>query len=166
MKGSATEGIRMDEREIGFQPLDDDATGCTLVFVPTDPTDSMYQPLCALAVLAGLNARGFSGVCECYIRPDIRAGEYLMGIGLEFSGDAPDEGWWGALVSNVRDACADDEEIRLDRDGCEFASVGELRAIMLHAGTAGFEGGVAVWVSDPAGPDQNSPFTMLCRRVR
>lgn len=56
-------------------------------------------------------------------------------------GDAPDDGWWGAFVSDVLDACADDEEIRFDRDGCEFASVGALRAAMRHAGTAGFGGG-------------------------
>jgi hypothetical protein len=156
----------VDEREVGLQPLDDAATGCTLVFVPADPASTIHQPMSALAVLAGLHARGFSGVCECYIRPDVRDGEYLMGVGLGFPGEPPGDGWWGAFVSNVRDACADDEDIRLDRDGCEFASVGELRAAMLHAGTAGFEGGAAVWVSDPAGPDPNSPFTMLCRRVR
>jgi hypothetical protein len=73
-----------------------------------------------------------------------------MGAGLGVPGDAPDDGWWGAFVGNVRDACADDEDIRLDRDGCRFASVGELRAGMLHAGTAGFEGGAVVWASDPA----------------
>jgi hypothetical protein len=65
----------MNERERGLQPLDEAATGCTLVFVPNG---RLYQPLSALAVLAGLNARGFSGVCECYIRPGILDGEYLM----------------------------------------------------------------------------------------
>lgn len=152
----------MDERERGLQPLEDAATGCTLVFVPTG---RMYQPLSALAVLAGLHARGFSGVCECYIRPGVRGGKYRMGVGLGFDGDAPDDDWWGAFVDDVRDACAEDEEIRLDRGRCEFATVGELRAAMLHAGTAGFESGAAVWVSDPAGPDPDSPFTVLCRRI-
>jgi hypothetical protein len=152
----------MDERERGLQPLDDDATGCTLVFLSAS---RMYQHPSALAVLAGLYPRKFSGVCECYIRPDVRGGKYLMGVGLGFDGGTPDGPWWGAFVDNVRDACADDEDIRLDRDACEFATVGELRAAMLHAGTAGFEEGVAVWVSDPAGPDPDSPFTVLCRRV-
>jgi hypothetical protein len=76
----------MDKRERGLQPLDENVTGCTLVFVPTG---RMYQPLSALAVLAGLNAKGFSGVCECYIRPDVRDAEYLMGVGLEFAADPP-----------------------------------------------------------------------------
>src|SRR5262249_28875700 len=101
-----------------------------------------------------------------YIRPGVRGGEYLMGVGLGFPGDPPGEDWWGAFVSNVRAACADDEDVRLDRDGCAFATVGELRAAMLHAGTAGVEGGPAVWVSDRAGPDPDSPFTGLCRRVQ
>jgi hypothetical protein len=153
----------MDVRELGLQPLKDAAIGCTLVFMPTG---RMYQPLSALAILAGLYGRGFSGVCESYIRPGIRDGEYLMGVGLEFEGAAPDDGWWGAFVDNVRDACADDEDIRLDRGRCEFTTVGDLRAAMLHAGTAGFEAGSAIWVSDPAGPDPDSPFTVLCRRVR
>ena len=153
----------MEERERGLRPLDDTATGCTLVFVPTG---RMYQPLSALAVLAGLNGRSFSGVCECYIRPGVRDGEYLMGVGLGFEGPVPDDSWWGAFMSNVRDACADDEDIRLDRNGCEFATVGELRTTMRHAGSAGFELGAAVWVSDPGGPDPNSPFTMLCRSAR
>jgi hypothetical protein len=65
----------------------------------------------------------------------------------------------------VRDACADDEDIQLDRNACEFATVEELRAVMLHAGTAGFEEGSAVWVSDPAGPDPDSPFTVVCRKI-
>jgi hypothetical protein len=153
----------MDDRERGLQPLEDAATGCTLVFVPAG---RMYQPLSALAVLAGLYGRRFSGVCECYIRPRIRDGEYLMGVGLEFEGNAPDSDWWGAFVDNVRDSCAEDEEVRLDRGRCEFATVGELRAAMWHAGTAEFEAGSAVWVSDPDGPDPNSPFTVLCRGIR
>jgi hypothetical protein len=153
---------RMDEREAGLQPLDDDATGCMLAFVPSSPP---YQYFSALAVLAGLYPRKFSGVCECYIRPGLHGGKYLMGVGLGFDGDTPDDRWWGAFVDNVRDACTDDEDIRLDRVACEVATVGELRAAMLHAGTAGFEAGVAVWVSDPAGPDPDSPFTVLCRNV-
>src|SRR5262249_9915912 len=140
----------MDEREVGVQPLADDETGCTLVFVPTG---RMYQPLSALAVLAGLNGKGFTGVCECYIRPGVREGEYLMGVGLGFAGEPPPDEWWDEFVGNSEHACAEDEEVRLNRDGCEFASVGELRAGMRHAGTAGFEAGLAVWVSDPAGPD-------------
>ena len=52
----------MIEREVGLQVLDADATACTLVFVPADPGDGMYQPLSALAVLAGLNGCGFTGV--------------------------------------------------------------------------------------------------------
>jgi hypothetical protein len=152
----------MDERELGLQPLDDVATGSTLVFVPSSPA---YQYMSALAMLAGLFARKFSGVCECYIQPDVHDGKYLMGVGLDFDGGTPSDGWWGAFVDNVRDACADDEDIRLDRDACEFAEVGELRAAMLHAGTAGFESGAPVWVSDPAGPDPDSPFTVLCRRI-
>ena len=68
-------------------------------------------------------------------------------------------------VDGVGDAGVDDEAIRLDRGGCRFATVGELRAKMLHAGTAGFAAGSAVWVSDPAGPDPDSPFTGLCRRI-
>jgi hypothetical protein len=153
----------MDEREPGVRPLDDAATGCTLVF---RPTGRMYQPMAALAVLAGLNARGFSGTCECYIRPGVNNGEYLMGVGLQFAGEQPPDEWWGSFVGNVEYAVAEDEHVRLDRDQCEFASVGELRAATRHAGTAGFEGGVAVWVSDPAGPDPDSPFTVLCRTAR
>jgi hypothetical protein len=152
----------MDERERGLQLLDESATGCTLVFVPTG---LMYQPLSALAVLAGLHGRGFTGICECYIRPDIQDGEYLMGVGLGFEDDAPEDGWWGAFVDDVRDACADDNEVRLERGGCAFATVGELRTAMLHAGTAGFQSGSAVWISDPSGPDPDSPFTGLCRRI-
>ena len=56
----------MDEREVGLQPLDDAVTGCALVFVPADPASTIHQPMSALAVLAGLHARGFSGICECY----------------------------------------------------------------------------------------------------
>jgi hypothetical protein len=153
----------MDEREPGVQPLDDAATGCTLVFVPTGRS---YQPMSALAILASLNARRFTGVCECYIRPGVRDGEYLMGVGLQFVGEPPPDEWWGPFVENVEYAIAEDEHVRLDRDKCEFASVGELRATTRHAGTAGFEGGVAVWVSDPAGPDPKSPFTVLCRTAR
>ena len=153
----------MDEREPGLQPLDDNATGCTLVFVPSSPP---YQYFSALAVLARLYPRKFSGLCECYIQPGVRDGKYLMGVGLDFDGAAPGDDWWGVFVDNVRDACADDEDIRLDRDACEFATVGELRAAMLHAGTARFEAGQPVWVSDPAGPDPDSPFTVNCRRIR
>ena len=153
----------MDEHERGLQPLDDDATGCTLVFVPSS---RMYQGPSALAVLAGLYPRKFSSVCECYIRPGVRDGKYLMGVGLGFAAGAPDDAWWGAFVDNVRYACADDEDIRLDRDACELATVGELRAAMVHAGTAGFESGLAVWVSDPVGPDPKSPFTVVCRCAR
>jgi hypothetical protein len=152
----------MDKRVPGLQLLDDDATGCTLVFVPSS---RMYQHPSALAVLAGLYPRKFSGVCEWYIRPGLHDGQYLMGVGLGFDGSAPDDRWWGAFVDNVRDACADDEDIRLDRAACEFATVGELRATMLHAGAAGFEAGEAVWVSDPAGPDPDSPFTVLCCKI-
>jgi hypothetical protein len=43
----------MDERERGLQPLEDAATGCTLVFVPAGP---MYQPLSALASSPGCTA--------------------------------------------------------------------------------------------------------------
>src|SRR5262245_41210003 len=153
----------MNERESGEQPLDDAATGCTLTFAATGP---MYQPMSALAVLAALNGKGFTGVCECYIRPSLLEGEYLMGVGLEFGGEPPSNEWWGEFVGNVGHACAEDEDVRLDHDGCEFASVGELRAAMCHAGTAGFENGIAVWVSDPTGPDPDSPFTMLCRNAR
>src|SRR5687768_3120530 len=106
----ATEGAPMDEREPGVQPLDDATTGCMLVFIATG---RMYQPLSTLAVLAGLNARGFSGVCECYLRPDVVEGEYLMGVGLGFEGDVPGAGWWGAFADDVQDACADDAEVRL-----------------------------------------------------
>ena len=74
----------MEERKRRLQTLDDAATGCTLAFIPTG---RMYQPLSALAILAGLNAKQFTGTCECYIRPGVRGGEYLMGIGLEFAGD-------------------------------------------------------------------------------
>jgi hypothetical protein len=153
----------MDEREPGLQPLDGEATGFTLVFLPLS---RMYQHPAALAVIAGLYPRKFSGVCECYIRPDFRDGKYLMGVGLDFDGGISDDAWWGAFVDNVEYACGDDEDIRLDRHACEFATVEELRAVMLHAGTARFEQGVAVWVSDPAGPDPDSPFTDLCRKVR
>ncbi len=152
----------MQERQRGLRPLDDAAAGCTLVFVPSG---RMYQPLAALAVLAGLNAKQFTGTCECYIRPDVEDGEYLMGVGLDFAGAEPDDDWWGEFVSCVEAACEEDEEVRLDRDGCAFADAAELRAAMLHAGTAGFESGSAVWVSDPDGPDPDSPFTGLCRRI-
>jgi hypothetical protein len=156
----------MDEREVGLQLLDDSVTGCTLVFVPADPFSSIHEPMSALAVLAGLHGRRFTGVCECYIRPDVYKGEYLMGIALGFPCEPAADDWWGAFVSNIQDACADDKDIRLERDACEFTTVSELRATMLHAGTAGFEDGAAVWVSDPAGPDPDSPFTALCRRAR
>jgi hypothetical protein len=125
----------------------------------------MYQPTSALAVLAALSARAFSGLCECYIQPDVHDGRYLMGVGLGFNGDAPGDAWWCAFADDVRDACADDDEIRLDRDACQSVNVGGLRAAMLHAGTAEFDSGVAVWVSDPEGPDPDSPFTGLCRRI-
>jgi hypothetical protein len=156
------EDVQMDERERGFQPLDDATTGCTLVFAPTGP---MFQPMSALAILAGLHARRFSGVCECYLLPDIQDGLYLMGVGLEFESEAPDEDWWGDFASDVSDACADDGETRLDSDRCSFTTIRDLRAAMVHAGTAGFEAGSAVWISDPAGPDPDSPFTGLCRRI-
>lgn len=156
-------GALVDERERGLQPLDDAATGCALAFVPAG---DMYQPLSALAVLAGLNAKRFTGICECYIRPGIRDGEYRMGVGLQFADEPPPDEWWGEFVGDVEYACAEDEEVRLNRDRSEFASVRELRAAMQHAGTAGFEAGWAVWVSDPAGPDPDSPFTMLCRSAR
>ena len=108
----------------------------------------------------------FSGTCECYIRPGVRDGDYLMGVGLGFPGEPPPNEWWGEFVETVGYACTEDEEVRLDRGRCEFATVGELRAAMRHAGTAGFEAGLAVWVSDPAGPDPDSPFTALCRSAR
>jgi hypothetical protein len=88
-----------------------------------------------------------------------------MGVGLTFEGGPPEDGWWGAFVDNVQDACADDEEIRLDRDSCALASVEKLRATMVHAGTAGFKAGAAVWVSAPAGSDPDSPFIVLCRKI-
>jgi hypothetical protein len=88
-----------------------------------------------------------------------------MGVGLGFEGDVAEDSWWGAFVDDVKDACTDDDEVRLERGGCAFATIGELRAVMLHAGTAGFDAGSAVWVSDPAGPDPDSPFTGLCRRI-
>ena len=53
--------------------------------------------------------------------------------------------------------------VRLAEAGWEPYTVGELRAAMRHAGTAGFVDGLAEWVSDPAGPDPKSPFTVLCR---
>jgi hypothetical protein len=153
----------MDERERGLQVLAEDATGCILVFVPTS---RMFQPLAALAVLAGLFARKFSGVCEYYLHRGLVDGAHVIGVGLAFPGDDPDESWWSVFVGNVRVACEGDEDIHLDRDRCEFATVGELRATMLHAGTAGFADGLPVWVSDPAGPDPKSPFTVVCRNVR
>jgi hypothetical protein len=153
----------MDERERGVQPLDDTASGCTLAFVPIG---RMYQPMSALAVLAGLNAKAFSGVCECYIRPGVRDGAYLMGVGLKSEGEPPSDEWWGAFVDNVGYACGEDDDVRLDRDECELVTVKDLRAAMIHAGTAGFESGWAVWVSDPTGPDPDSPFTALCRSAR
>ncbi len=153
----------MNEREVGLQALDDGATGCTLVFIPSSPE---YQYLSALAMLAGLYARKFTGECECYIQRDFEDGKYLMGIGLDFDGGTPEDAWWGAFVADVRDACGDDEDLQLDRTACRFAAVEELRTAMLHAGTARFETGTPVWVSDPAGPDPDSPFTGLCRRIR
>lgn len=152
----------MEEREPGVQPLDDDAAGCTLVFTPIG---LIYQPMAALGVLAGLNAKEFNGLCECYIRPGVTDGEYLMGVGLLFADDPPPD-WWEEYASTVGYAVADDEHVRLAEGGWEPATVGELRAAMWHAGTAGFVDGVAVWVSDPAGPDPDSPFTFLCRNAR
>jgi hypothetical protein len=153
----------MDVREVGFQPLDDSTTGCTLVFVPVG---RMYQPFSALAVLAGLYAKKFTGICECYLQPEFQNGNYLMGVGLEFETDPPDDSWWGSFVDCIEAACESDEEIELSRDECAFANVGELRSMMLHAGTSGFESGSAIWVSDPDGPDPDSPFTALCRSTR
>jgi hypothetical protein len=153
----------MERREPGLQPLDDQTTGCTLVFLPLT---RMYQHPAALAVIAGLYPRKLSGVCECYIQPDFRDGKYLMGVGLEFDDGPVDDDWWGAFVHNIDYACGDDEDIRLERSECEFATVEELRATMLHAGTARFEDGVAVWVSDPDGPAPDSPFSVLCRKAR
>jgi hypothetical protein len=95
----------------------------------------------------------------------LQEGEYLVGVGLSFDGGDPPDSWWGAFVDNVRDACSDDEDIRLNREASEFATVGELRTTMIHAGTSGFEVGKPVWVSDPTGPDPDSPFTVLCRRI-
>src|SRR5262249_7862756 len=74
--------------------------------------------------------------------------------------------WWGAFADDVEDACAEDPDVRLNRGGCEFAPVGELRATMVHAGTAGVEVGSAGWGSDPAGPGPYSPFPLGCRRAR
>lgn len=150
-------------REPGLMPLPDDGEGCTLAFTVLGKS---YQPLSALAILAGLHARGFSGVCECYIRPGVTDDRYLMGVGLGFDGDPPEDEWWGQFVKNVEYAVAEDEHVRLNRDGCEFALVDELRAEMTHAGTAGFEVGAAVWVSDPDNPNPNSPFTVICRSAR
>ena len=159
-KATVAGGRQVEAREPGFQPLDGAATGCTLVFFVAG---GMYQPLAALALLAALHAKAFDGACECYIRPGVEDGRYLMGVGLQFGDDPPPDEWWGELVDDVGDACAEEEDLRLDRDRCEFATVGQLRAGMVHAGTAGFEAGSAVWVSDPAGPDPNSPFTVPCR---
>lgn len=152
----------MEERETGVRPLDDAAAGCTLVFLPAG---RMYQPMSALAVLAGLNAKAFTGLCECYIRPGVRDGHYLMGVGLAFADDPP-AGWWGEFADNIQYAVAEDEHVRLAPGGWGRATVGELRAAMRHAGTAGFVDGLAEWVSDPAGPDPDSPFTVLCRTAR
>jgi hypothetical protein len=150
-------------REPGLQPLAHGADGVTLAFTVVG---KMYQPMAALGILAGLHGREFTGVCECYLRPGVDGDQYMMGGGVELADGPPDDDWWAAFVTNVEYAIAEDEHARLNRDGCEFASLGELRAGMVHAGTAGFDGGAAVWVSDPDHPDPDSPFTVLCRSAR
>jgi hypothetical protein len=153
----------MTTPEHELQPLAESVTGCTLTFVPTGDA---YQPLAALAVLAALNAKGFTGTCECYIRPGTRSGKYLMGIALEFESGPPGEAWWRSFVGVVAAASEDDEEVHLNRHGSDFTTVGELRKTMRHAGTAGYEAGAARWVLDPEGSDPDSPFSSLCRRIR
>lgn len=153
----------MDEREPGYQPLDGDADGHTLMFLPTG---RMYQPLSALAILAALHARRFTGVCECYIRTEGPDDEYMMGVGLAPAGEPLDEGWWRSFLGNVDAACEGDEDVQFDWGACGFCPVGEMREGMRHAGTVGFDGGSAVWVSDPAGPDPDSPFTVIARTAR
>ncbi|MCI0460933.1 MAG: hypothetical protein L0Z62_28625 [Gemmataceae bacterium] len=154
----------MTDGERNAQAINEAATGCTLVFVPGSP---LYQPMAALAVLAGLNGKRFSGTCECYIRPGLRDGEYLMAVALDEAseGTGLSESWWSSFVGSVAAACEGDEDVQLHREACEFATVGEMRASLLHAGTAGFSAGSATWVIDPDGPDPDSPFTVLCRRI-
>ena len=87
----------------------------------------------------------------------------LMGVGLVFAHGPPPDEWRGAFADNVGHAIAEDEHVRLAEAGWEPYTVGELRAAMRHAGKAGFVDGLAEWVSDPAGPNPKSPFTVLCR---
>ena len=88
--------MRNGERDA--ESIDEDEVGCTLVFVPISP---MYQPMAALAVLAGLNGKRFSGTCECYIRPEVRDGEYLMAVALDngSEGNGLSESWWSSFVA-------------------------------------------------------------------
>ncbi|MBY0231629.1 MAG: hypothetical protein K2W96_20280 [Gemmataceae bacterium] len=134
-----------------------------VVFVFDATLSEIHQPMAALALLAGLNGKGFTGTAECLIRPGDEGGECRMAL---FVDTEPDDEWWASLADLVGHSCAGDGDVRLKREECEYAEVGELEGGFLYAGSAGFKDGNAVWESDPPGPDPDSPFTGLCRRIR
>lgn len=153
----------MDVREPGITALDPDAAACLLAF----SLQGLPNPAVpVLAILAGLYAKEVTCECECYIRDGATDRELLVGVGLRTGDEELTTEWWGELADAIEDACAEDDDARLNRDQCGLTSVRELRATMFHAGTAGFNEGVATWVSDPVGEDRDSPFTFLCRVAR
>lgn len=145
--------------------LDPQTWGHSLYFAITG---DLYQPLTALAVLAGLFARQFTGYCECYIHTEIKDGQYMMGVGLRAEGDRAgiDDDWWLQFVCDVAAACAEDPEIQLQLESCQPLTVAELREQCLAAGAAEFQLGLPLLIFEPADQEPSTPFTGLCRKIR
>jgi hypothetical protein len=155
----------MTQRECDLFPIEESVIGYVLSFEPVGP---MYQPMAALAVIAGLNGKQFSGACECYIRPGTPDGEYVMALALDPGAESvqPDAEWWTSFIGAMAAACEDDPEVCLLAERCRPMAVGEMRAAFLHAGTAEFVEGLPHLIADPDCSDPNSPFSGLCKKIR
>jgi hypothetical protein len=161
VRDMAKDRAETDDGAEGYRRLPPATKGYFLLFLPRG---SHYLPLSALAVLSGLNAKRFSGVCECYMARAAVEGSYGVGIGLRSEGDGEKirPAWWRSLVSAIGHACADDDEVNLDIARCRPATLQELRANLHDAGVVQLRDGLPyVILADP-----NSPFTVVSRGLR
>jgi hypothetical protein len=155
----AKDRVNTNDEAQGYQRLPPETKGYFLLFLPGGRD---YLPLSALAVLSGLYAKHFSGVCECYMAREAVDGSYGVGIGLRGEGEKIRPAWWRSLLDDIGHACADDDEVNLDNARCRPATLGELRANLYDAGVVQFRDGLPyVILSDP-----NSPFTVVSKGLR